>query len=430
MLTSKNVFAFCYGFFLIGKELGVEKRELRKIISRYFFVNSLTARYSGSVESTVESDLLMLRNANNPEDFINAIEEIISNEVTEDLWKIRIPNSLKTSSKNNPALKSFFASQILMNNNVLFSNIPMKILADNSSKGSRKKLELHHLFPKNILKEENYAQTEINQVANYAYVEWSDNNLNLLKKHPREYFDELKHEMPRNKFSNILKMNGLWEDWSITEYPEFLEKRRKLMAEVIKLAWDKLSEGVNSPKTIERTKRPTTKPQDFTITELIGKEAVVIESQNLELKSSFSWDIEKEESSDFIKNIIVKAVASLLNTEGGTLLIGVDDDGNIVGIENDLLIFNTPSNDKYSRNIIEYLEKCLGVQAISNIFLDFEVMEGKTIVRLDINKSDIPIFANFTKAKDDPKFYIRTGASTRELKGRDLIDYQNKVFDY
>ena len=141
MLTSKNVFAFCYGFFLIGKELGVEKRELRKIISRYFFVNSLTARYSGSVESTVESDLLMLRTANNPEDFINAIEEIISNEVTEDLWKIRIPNSLKTSSKNNPALKSFFASQILMNNNVLFSNIPMKILADNSSKGSRKKLE-------------------------------------------------------------------------------------------------------------------------------------------------------------------------------------------------------------------------------------------------------------------------------------------------
>mgnify|MGYP000864599598 CR=1 FL=1 len=430
MLTSKNVFAFCYGFFLIGKELGVEKRELRKIISRYFFINSLTARYSGSVESTVESDLLMLRNANNAEDFINAIEEIISNEVTEDLWKIRIPNSLKTSSKNNPALKSFFASQILMNNNVLFSNIPMKILADNSSKGSRKKLELHHLFPKNILKEEKYAQTEINQVANYAYVEWSDNNLNLLKKHPKEYFDELKHEMPRNEFTNILKMNGLWEDWSITEYPEFLEKRRKLMAEVIKLAWDKLSEGVNSPRTIERTKRPTTKPQDFTITELIGKEAVVIESQNLELKSSFSWDIEKEESSDFIKNIIVKAVASLLNTEGGTLLIGVDDDGNIVGIENDLLIFNTPSNDKYSRNIIEYLEKCLGVQAISNIFLDFEIMEGKTIVRLDINKSDIPIFANFSKAKDDPKFYIRAGASTRELKGRDLIDYQNKVFDY
>lgn len=317
-----------------------------------------------------------------------------------------------------------------MNNNVLFSNIPMKILADNSSKGSRKKLELHHLFPKNILKEEKYAQTEINQVANYAYVEWSDNNLNLLKKHPKEYFDELKHEMPRNEFTNILKMNGLWEDWSITEYPEFLEKRRKLMAEVIKLAWDKLSEGVNSPRTIERTKRPTTKPQDFTITELIGKEAVVIESQNLELKSSFSWDIEKEESSDFIKNIIVKAVASLLNTEGGTLLIGVDDDGNIVGIENDLLIFNTPSNDKYSRNIIEYLEKCLGVQAISNIFLDFEIMEGKTIVRLDINKSDIPIFANFSKAKDDPKFYIRAGASTRELKGRDLIDYQNKVFDY
>ena len=48
-------------------------------------------------------------------------------------------------------------------------------------------------------------------------------------------------------------------------------------------------------------------------------------------------------------------------------------------------------------------------------------------------ESDIPIFANFSKTKDknqdDPKFFIRTGAATRELKGRDLIDYQKKVFD-
>ena len=57
----------------------------------------------------------------------------------------------------------------------------------------------------------------------------------------------------------------------------------------------------------------------------------------------------------------------------------------------------------------------------------------KTVIRLDIGKSDIPIFANFNKTKDknqdDPKFFIRTGAATRKLKGRDLIDYQKKVFD-
>ena len=93
MLASENVFAFGYGFFLIGKELGVQKRELRKVISRYYFLSSLTARYSGSAESTVETDLLSLRNIKTPEDFISAIEEIISTEVTEDLWKIRIPNS-------------------------------------------------------------------------------------------------------------------------------------------------------------------------------------------------------------------------------------------------------------------------------------------------------------------------------------------------
>ena len=212
-----------------------------------------------------------------------------------------------------------------------------------------------------------------------------------------------------------------------------MEKRRKLIAEVIKLAWDKLSEGVTTTKKIERTTKPTTTPQDFSIQELIGQEAVVIESQNLELKSSFSWDVEEKVHSEIIKNIIVKAVASLLNTEGGTLLIGVDDDGNILGIENDLSFFDNPSNDKLSRHILEYIEKCIGVQAIANIFLDFELIDEKTVIRLDIGKSDIPIFANFNKTKDknqdDPKFFIRTGAATRELKGRDLIDYQKKVFD-
>ena len=433
MLASENVFAFGYGFFLIGKELGVQKRELRKVISRYYFLSSLTARYSGSAESTVETDLLSLRNIKTPEDFISAIEEIISTEVTEDLWKIRIPNSLKTTSKINPALKAFFASQILLDNDVLFSNIPMSILSDPTSKGSRKKLELHHLFPKNILSEEGFTLPETNQVANYAYIEWSDNNLNLLKKHPKDYFEELKHEIPRKNYSNVLKVNALWDDWHLDEYTEFLEKRRKLIAEVIKLAWDKLSEGVTTTKKIERTTKPTTTPQDFSIQELIGQEAVVIESQNLELKSSFSWDVEEKVHSEIIKNIIVKAVASLLNTEGGTLLIGVDDDGNILGIENDLSFFDNPSNDKLSRHILEYIEKCIGVQAIANIFLDFELIDEKTVIRLDIGKSDIPIFANFNKTKDknqdDPKFFIRTGAATRELKGRDLIDYQKKVFD-
>jgi hypothetical protein len=433
MLASKNVFAFCYGFFLIGKELGVEKRALRKIISRFYFFSSLTARYSFSPESRAESDLLNLRNAKTATDFISAVEEIISTEATEDLWKTRIPNNLKTTSKNSPALKAFFASQILLDNDVLFSNIPMKVLSDNTSKGPRKKLELHHLFPKNILKNENFSQSDINQVANYAYIEWSDNNLNLLKKHPKEYFEELKHEIPRNNYSKILNANALWDDWHLTEYPEFLEKRRKFIAEVIKLAWDKLSEGISFSKKIERTTKTTTKPQDFSVQELIGEGSVVIESQNLELKSSYSWDIEKKESNELIKEIIVRAVASLLNTEGGTLVIGVDDNGNILGIENDLSLISNPSNDKLSRHILEYIEKCLGVQAISNIFLDFEVLNDKTVIRLDINKSDIPIFANFNKTRDktqdDPKFFIRVGASTRELKGRDLIDYQNKVFN-
>ena len=85
--------------------------------------------------------------------------------------------------------------------------------------------------------------TDINQVANYAYIEWKDNN-DISDNAPSIYFPNLFKEKTKGKskeeISNILKYNALPKDWYNMEYKEFLEKRRSMMVDVIKEGFEKL----------------------------------------------------------------------------------------------------------------------------------------------------------------------------------------------
>ncbi len=78
MITSKNAFLYSYSFFLIGqRDFGVSHDILRNIIARWFFMSSLTGRYSSSPESAMESDLVRLRNVKDAKGFVNTLEQII-----------------------------------------------------------------------------------------------------------------------------------------------------------------------------------------------------------------------------------------------------------------------------------------------------------------------------------------------------------------
>lgn len=99
------------------------------------------------------------------------------------------------------------------------------------------------------------------------------------------------------------------------------------------------------------------KPGDQEIAALIAKG----ESNQLEFKSSARWDYKQGKQNKVLEDIVVKTVAAFLNTDGGNLLIGVDDYRNVIGLANDYKLFGKKdSRDAYENFLTGLLLKNLG----------------------------------------------------------------------
>jgi len=413
-----NMVLYCYGFYLIGKEYGVHWKDLRKIIARWFFVCNLTNRYRGSAETTVNNDLSRFRNLEKPSDFVDIINDIINLELTQDFWEIEIPKQLETISRNNPVYRTFLASQILIDSNVLFSETKISHLINKS--GTRKAVEQHHLFPKNYLAQNNYSMKEINQVANFTFLEWKENS-EVSNQPPADYFDNHFDSIPRSEQDKMLLDHALWSDWISYDYNDFLVKRRKEISHVIKRGWEiLLDKNYSSKKSfVSLVKKPTTTPWEYKVEELIGEN---LESQNLEFKSTYQWNIHSNQKDLNLKIVIIKAIVGFLNSQGGTLLIGVDDNGNILGLENDLKSFYG-NLDKFQINFSDYIDNMIGKEYISRIHKNIEIYDDRQLYRVDVQRSEKPVFI-----KDDPKLYVRSGPRTISLIGAEMLEYIKKIY--
>ncbi|MDM8560667.1 DUF262 domain-containing protein [Candidatus Parabeggiatoa sp. HSG14] len=242
MITSQMALLYSYIMFLIGKrDYAVDDFKLRNVIARWFFMISLTRRYTGSPETIKESDLGRLRTIKNSADFIKTLNRIINDELTEDFWNITLPNELDTSAARSPSLFAYYAALNLLEANVLFSNMKVSELLDPALKAKKKSVERHHLFPKKYLEKIGITNTkEVNQIANFALVEWFD-NIRIKDTPPSKYFSKYADRFSASEIEKMCYWHALPEDFEQMDYPTFLSERRKLMAKVIRDGFSKLN---------------------------------------------------------------------------------------------------------------------------------------------------------------------------------------------
>jgi hypothetical protein len=242
MISSQNALLYAYTFFLIGKrDYGVDHHLLRNTIARWFFATALTSRYSGSFESVMEQDLNRLRDAQDANQFISLLSSIVDSTLTEDYWNITLPNELATSSPRSPSLFAFYASLCLLNANVLFSRLPVATLLDPSIKAKKSAIERHHLFPRAYLDKIGISEIrDTNQIANFALVEWDD-NIGISDDPPSVYFPIYASRFSQDEFNKMLYWHGLPQGWEAMEYRDFLDCRRKMIAQVIRDGFNTLS---------------------------------------------------------------------------------------------------------------------------------------------------------------------------------------------
>lgn len=244
MITSDMNLLYCYLMYLVGKtEYGFDEYDLRELIARWFFMCNITRRYTGSSESTMEEDISRVEAAESPEGFAQILDRVIESRLTDDFWTITLPDEIDSSSYYSPTLFAYHAALNILNARALFSQLTVSELFDPSIQANKAAVERHHLFPKNYLKEEGIEDSsQINQIANRAYVEWAD-NIDISDRPPGEYFPTYAERFDEGELEQMMYWHGLPEGWYDMEYETFLEERRERIAQVTRDGFRKLAKG-------------------------------------------------------------------------------------------------------------------------------------------------------------------------------------------
>lgn len=244
LISSQINLLYCYALFLIGrKDFGVDLYRLRNVMARWFFMSSLTSRYTNSPESVMEQDLAGLRDLQTADQFVAHLDRITRDALPEDYWNITLPNELATSSARSPSLFAYYAALNLLDARVLFSKMKVSELLDPAAHANKSAIERHHLFAKNHLKSLGITEArDTNQIANYALVEWSD-NIAISDGAPAKYYPRYAARYSPDELKQMSFWHALPDGWEVLAYPDFLQERRKRIAQVIRAGFKVLCES-------------------------------------------------------------------------------------------------------------------------------------------------------------------------------------------
>jgi ATP-dependent Lon protease len=258
----------------------------------------------------------------------------------------------------------------------------------------------------------------------------------------------------RKTVSGLLKIlhpHGEWSHTEIREYLEFaIEGRRRVKEQLKKLAahdyaktafsyverdtgheiWvavpeqpedvDPLAAEAAAGSGLSADYSTDAQPHrpDATITDLIaGGEGV-----GVEFKQTARVNLSTRQRDPIIELMLIKSVAGFMNGNGGTLLLGVTDDGHIVGIDKDLeTLGSKQSRDGFELWLTGLLDNRLGPTATSAVAVSFEEFAEGQVCRIDVRPGKKPTFVRGGKGEAD--LYVRLNNSTRLLNTADALDY-------
>lgn len=371
---------------------------IRKMV-KWFYYAQVKGRYVSQLPQKLDRDLRLLIESDNPfDELIHVIEE---------------DNRLKIETRD------FVGRSI---NHPLFSMVKWYLKSRNAkclttgveirkNMGKKYQLENDHIFPYFLLKKigytrENRVKYQLAQELTNRAILTQVANRKKSNKAPKDYLRSVKDNFP-----NALKLQCIPEDeelWNIEFYEDFLQRRRETLAENLNQFLEEITET-------EETETP------LLIEELIEQG----ESEDLEFKSSLRWDIKEQKLNKSLEDVIVKTISAFANSEGGVLLIGVDDDGEIIGLEPDYLSLNG-DKDYFELHLRNILNKNFGQTFVSTkIHIEFPNSKDTEICKVEIDPVNKPLFINVRNkhGHNEEKFYVRSGNSSQELSLSEANEY-------
>jgi hypothetical protein len=144
------------------------------------------------------------------------------------------------------------------------------------------------------------------------------------------------------------------------------------------------------------------------------------ESDRLEFKASMRWDFKANAANNNLQRVIAKSIAGMLNNEGGVLLIGVADDGTILGIAKDMQVVPRQNLDGFQLVLTDVVKNFLGLENMVYLRIHFEQVNNEWVCAVFVERSSKPVFF---KSGNLNEFWVRVGNSTRQLDVKTAMDY-------
>jgi Putative DNA-binding domain len=304
-------------------------------------------------------------------------------------------------------------------------------------------------------------------------IEWGDNG-EISDTSPTKYVPLLSKRFDETELAEMQYWHALPDNWQDMPYQEFLRKRRERMAIVIRDAYKKLAGDATTSG-----KLPV-----LPVTKLVAEG----EGTNIEFKSTLRINLHTRQKDSKMELAVLKTVAAFLNMSGGTLVIGVADDGEPVGNRDDEVIENPndfiidrarsaeyrrrasqdiplvialciaiiafiecraidfllqvgvdnprnsgieadefPSEDNMNLHLVNLIKERMGMSSMMYVHPRFDDYHDARVMVLDCVPSKVPVFV---KDRALERFYVRTGAATSELTASQTQDFIKQRFSH
>ncbi|MGI5273370.1 GmrSD restriction endonuclease domain-containing protein [Nonomuraea sp. CA-218870] len=150
------------------------------------------------------------------------------------------------------------------------------------------------------------------------------------------------------------------------------------------------------------------------------------ESKVVEFKSTGRKNLDTGQKDQAMEWAIIKTIAGFMNGHGGTLLVGVQDDGSVLGLEEDLTVFSKKNTDGWEQWLTGLLIQTFGKAATANVTVAFGIIDGRTVARINVAPASAPVYTTRTKTgAKGAVFLVRLNNTTHELDGPEASKYQH-----
>lgn len=387
--------------YLAQSGLNLQAQTGRRMLLYWMYAAHYQRRYSGSTDQKLERDLNALHSDQPIENLIAVLREDEGDSTVH-------ADNMARRGVGHPFYK-MMKVLIRADGGLDWSNG----IRTGQPVGQDFSIERHHIFPQAVLKEAGYDPGSslahrqlVNEIANRVPLTRAA-NMDIFYTAPSEYLPIVLKNNPGNLEKFMIPMEpALWE---VENFEAFLERRRYLIADRINQYMQQLREGADTRSSAK---------QDGKLTTAFIQNG---ESERVEFKSTLRWHRYAERMDKEIEHAALKTVAAFLNSDGGTLLVGVNDDGEVIGLEADQF----SDDDKMMLHLTNIVKDRIGTSHMRFLGLSVEPVDGAEVLRVECRPGITPAYVTH---QNDEHFYVRTGPATSRLPASQIAEYVQHRF--